>query len=612
MMLSGASKAQNSYKIKLMHTGISKVKNPFGSRVGDVVIKSQEIRYIPWFSNNENAFYVYGKANEVYQLKREQAGAWITPSFAQIELDSLNYYEYYKPNTTSGNWFYKIVAPNIPLKLNVSCIEPLDKTAVDSLAITVYNFNADSSELTIAVNGTQSIFNINGLTERKIHMPYKWSSETTIISFFSPFSKMGITKISYSGVNRRIDSKAKSSAYAFAGKNKLHTQRNKKGDTEYFSFIGNHLNLLSFDRTDTRANSLDNVIVQYNQDIDFVNLVEMPIIDTVATCDYLVIVNEEFLNQSNDIISAVNRLSPNLLVKIINAQTIYDYYSCSSPSAAAIKRFIATQSPRYVLLIGDANVNTRISKNVIPGFTYYQNYKHATITSDYPYCYQSDPEQPTIAVGRLPFDSSEELRSYFQKLNKYLNNNLEGSLLIDDLGVTESWSKTEKIDNLVCFKRAERGWLQNLLSPGFIALINSGEFNVLEYVGHGAFDSWSDKDRIDANTINQIGDGHVFQLVDLSCWTGDFAHRDKDSFSEHTLKIQLKGPISIISASGFTSIASYNNILKFINVNQKSMDNGTLLNMLKKNLFEKNELDLDDMYAFNVLGFPNIYFSRGK
>lgn len=159
-----------------------------------------------------------------------------------------------------------------------------------------------------------------------------------------------------------------------------------------------------------------------------------------AGAEYVIITHPKF---ANALLPLVNYRRRSYTVKVVTVDDIFDDYSYGKYDPLAIKHFLhATQNnwdqpPVYVFLIGDATYDYKnnLKKSDPPNFV--PMYESGTTLSGNPgippnYIYDGEYVNfhnmgEEMILGRVTVRTNAELRAYFDKLNAYENEDLDGA-----------------------------------------------------------------------------------------------------------------------------------------------------------------------------------------
>lgn len=603
------ARSQEAYSFTAPVPGIYRVANPFMWSPAETVVCNVELSYWPYYSREEHVFYVYAPAAGTYQLRHWDGMPQSLHIPVQFDVGGKNFYEYSLPNSAiSGNWFHHIVEDDSTFTTRVSVPVPLAPNAKASIILCLYNFGASTALVTVSVNGVSNDYQVGGEQEQEITVRCPKGVDNVSLGIYSPLNRIGLIKYVVSNLDNRLSDAPDFSASAYSAVREVNAAELHHQCSDYYGIQNNCLfrldNSLAPEQAGHRVTGL---LRQRKATITNLSLHRVVNVGAQGArgADYVIVTEHRFLQATTSLVASLKGISPTLRYRVVDVQDIYDTYSFSSKSAPAIKRYLRELQPRFVLLLGDANSNPEATNDLIPTFQYEQSERSTSIATDYPYCYSDDAGMPMFALGRLPFVKVEELTAYLSKLQTFLAHPKGKHLIQDDLRLLTKGSLGPGHQR-VTYVVPHSEWWKRMLAPDLIDLLNRQQYSSFEFMGHGAFGSWSDQRKIDVTAFKNLRAGCVFELLDLSCWTGEFAHRNKESFSEKLLKLPDSGPISIISASGYTRITSYPHISAYFSLAAQNMPVGEGLTQAKRKLFARNEMTLDDLHAFNLMGLPNL------
>lgn len=597
----GATPAAAAYSFTAARAGIYRVKNPFDWAPAEAVVRTAELNYQPFYNAQDHTFYVYAPAPGTYQLRRADGAPLTLQLPTQMDIGGRNFYEYSLPNASiSDNWFHHIIEEDSTYKEILTVPQPLAQNARASLTLCFYNFGSEPAPLTVTVNGTAFDYQLPGAQEQDITVLCTGAGTEVKLAIYSAVNRLGLIKYVVGNLDAKVDERADFSTYAYSTEHTVPSAVLANPAYDFYTVSASRLCRLNLGvATGLKVREM---LMQRRATFTELPLRKVSSVEPAPPGMYLVVTEKRFLKATAGLVVALKDLSPTLAFRVVDAQDLYDTYAYSSKSAAAIKRYLHASQPTYVLLLGDANTNPEAPNNLIPTFQYIENEHTTSIASDYPYCYVDDVSQPQFALGRLPFVAVPELTAYLTKLHTFVTHHYANYLVQDELHLLTR----QRTDKRITYITPRPQWWARVFASTLVSSLGSRHYGTVEFIGHGAFGSWSDQRKIDITTFDKLGAGAVFTLLDLSCWTGEFAHRSKEGFSEKLLKLNGKGPVGIISSSGYSHIASYPYIASFFSQASPSLTLGDCLLQAKRMLFERNEITLDDLHAMNLLGIPNL------
>ena len=266
------------------------------------------------------------------------------------------------------------------------------------------------------------------------------------------------------------------------------------------------------------------------------------------------------------------RQSQGLSTGLIDAEDIYDEFSFGNKTPQAIKDFLShantkwRQSPRFVLLVGDASMDPRNylgtgNFDFVPTQLVESAYME-TASDDWFADFGGDG-LPRMAVGRLPVRTAEEASNIVAKIIGY--ENLQGSgswsnlilLVADEKSGFDFEAASRAVGILIPSEMAIQeifrshygsdeevhGDLLNRMDQGYW-LIN--------YIGHGSEEVWGG-DLLRSEECQTLANEFRLPLViSMPCLNGYFIDVYTESLAEALLKAKQGGAVAVWGSSGLT------------------------------------------------------------
>ena len=282
-------------------------------------------------------------------------------------------------------------------------------------------------------------------------------------------------------------------------------------------------------------------------------------------CEHLCIVADPFWETSQELEDFYNNQGVECLR--VKCSDIYNQFNHGIKSPYAIKQFLVqmsqvwSETPKYVLLIGDANIKNR-DLDFLPTVCF-QTYKYGAAPTDHWFTTLNENDiVPDFAIGRFPCGTVEELETMIRKRIAY-----------DEEQVIDSWrdhylfiagyedSFKDQTDYLIKNRVNPPCTIDRLLvNPSSLAteyfggtdsLIN--KFNrglaLINYMGHGGGAVWADKSLFTLDDISLLNNKDKLPFCSsLTCFTADFAARS--SLGESLIEYEDGGAIGLWGASG--------------------------------------------------------------
>jgi len=301
--------------------------------------------------------------------------------------------------------------------------------------------------------------------------------------------------------------------------------------------------------------------------------------DTAEGADYLVITPRQFLPAVGPLCRF--RESQGLRVRAVAVEDIYDTFGFGIPSPHAIKDFLshcffnwAQPAPTYVLLVGDANMDSRDylgtgKKDRIPARLTCSPGTPIYPDDNWYVAVNGDDELPDMCIGRLSAKSPEMAARQVEKILDYeqapgyfprrvllvaddgepdfrrLSENLAASLPEDfDVHRVYRGAYTQATDATAAILRA--------IDEGML---------VTHFVGHGHVSYWASRNQgvwerlLESSHVPLLAaNERPTFVVAMSCLTGYFAHPSKYSLTEELVAAQGKGAVAALASNGWSYV----------------------------------------------------------
>lgn len=568
------------YKVKLPNKGLFKIKMPF-DRTQSVYVTNSNGYYISKVNSIDGSINIFGEKDEVFQISEyENCESKLLSNHLEFDSVSTRQKLRYSVSPFTDNWFYEIVKPNKVYSKSLRCGHFYDYSLI---SVKLYNFDKIEQRIEVRLNKKVHEIFIAGESEFVLNKYVKDNNGIIDITVKASKVPLGIKNIKWKLANKILKLENEVEFFDIPFK-KLSTSH-LYNEYVVCSLSNNVLEEISF--SEIKENM--KLIISKKDNIKWLSLSESIQINSIPV-DYLVIYHSNFINHIPDIVSEIETDLHGLKIVPIDVQHIFDTYNYSERSSSAIKTFIHSCSPKYVLFVGDACYQKYHVNNKIPSYNY-SSTNNTLILSDYYYTYDKNPLLPLISIARLPFNNSDELGEYLRKSShnkEILNSNV---LVFDNLNVIDRNLKIEKV--------------RKCTTQEFFAKVNNSNTNLILYIGHGNEIAWENNHLINFKNVQKIAK-KGFTLFDLSCWTGTFGLRKTDSLSEKLLKLK-NGPTQIVSFAGYSEIESYSAIAEYV-INSNESEIGSMVNGMKSHLLKSSQLSIDDTFTMNIFGFPHKNF----
>lgn len=272
--------------------------------------------------------------------------------------------------------------------------------------------------------------------------------------------------------------------------------------------------------------------------------------------DYLIITPSAFADVLQPLVK--HRAARGLMIKLVDVEQVYDAFSHGVSDPHAIRDFLTyvregwgAPTPRFVLLVGKASYDDHDylkgpNKNLLPTFLVPTPHL-GEAASDNWFVASDRDAHPTIAIGRIPAKTPEQLRVTVDKIIAYESRSGQQAwqrravFVADDKDTAFTATSDALSQRLPDALRAEKIYLSdyrgdlNAARAQLMREWNAGAA-LLTYIGHGSLDTWAAGPLFGAEHLNEIKNvDRLPILLTPTCLDGFFYHPQKDSLAENLL-----------------------------------------------------------------------------
>lgn len=310
-------------------------------------------------------------------------------------------------------------------------------------------------------------------------------------------------------------------------------------------------------------------------------------------CDYLMVVYPDFVEQAERLKAIHAVYDPDLNIKIVTPEQIYNEFSCGAVDVSAIRDYCRmlyqdARPLRYLLLFGDASFDYKNRQGVATFVPTYEARQaadiHASIVTDDFFCFMDDDEgsvmnsAPDIGAGRFPVSTVEQAAQMVDKVENYLIQNESTmqpwrnviTFMCDDaernefLDHSEAYARQIKNtggENLVVDKIYLDAYNQEETPNGQIAPdVNTALNNrmekgtlVLNYAGHGGEVQLSNERILQRVDVNSWRNGPKYPLmITGTCEFSRYDDHTRTSLGEYAFLSQYGGMVAMFTTSRVT------------------------------------------------------------
>lgn len=265
-----------------------------------------------------------------------------------------------------------------------------------------------------------------------------------------------------------------------------------------------------------------------------------------ASADYIIITNRKFMAPLEPLLE--HKLTTGLNPLLVSIQDVYDEFNHGIAHPEAIRDFLRyglenwAVKPKYVLLVGDANINPKLSKNdlasnYIPTF-FIQTQGWGAAEADYYFSLLlNDDYVPDVHVGRMPCTTYEEVERVVNKIITYETRSTTGPgsneiLAIAGFEDTFKYQSENLVRNYfpkdlnferLYIDRDSEGQIYFGNTDTLVNSWNAGKL-LINFMGHGGGAVWADRSLFTREDVARLTNPELLPFVSsMTCFTGGFA-----------------------------------------------------------------------------------------
>lgn len=294
---------------------------------------------------------------------------------------------------------------------------------------------------------------------------------------------------------------------------------------------------------------------------------------TDRQADYIVICPYEFRQPVYRLLE--RRRRQGLAVAVAPLPDIYNEFNYGVADAAAIRRFLGyarsrwrTPAPRYILLAGTGTYDPRHylygAPDIIPAHLGPTAYRWTALDGWYA---QVDGVTPAMALGRIPVETADQLNAVVDKIIAFESMAADDPVRLQALLVSDRFDPETGADFKAANETLRRQGLQphgfrstavylddTLDTSPIVDTINAGVV-IVNYLGHGAVDQWSDDDIFNADSVAALFNSRFPLFVMLTCQNGVFQSPTVKCLAKLLLEPPGHGAVACLASSGLSAYA---------------------------------------------------------
>lgn len=359
---------------------------------------------------------------------------------------------------------------------------------------------------------------------------------------------------------------------------------------------------------------------------------------------YLVISHEDFTQPAQRL--ADYRQSQGLTTRVIDIQDIYNQFNYGIFNPLAIKRFLQytfeqwAEPPQYAVLVGDGTWNFKSSPRyndlpvyMPPNLAWVDPWSGVIDSANLLAAVVGDDILPDLLISRIPVNSAGELDAVVDKIISYEaapRQDWQRNLLFIADNVPDPAGSGD-------FVQFSENIIADYPQPGFTPLriyendygcpfsnacpqvnhaitstLNQTGTLLVNYVGHGAINRWSNESILVPANIPSLANGDRLPVIlSMTCLDGHWYHPGVaptrlESLMEQMLRASEKGMVASFSPTGFGVTTGHDWLHRgFYNAlfNQGVWRLGQLADAARLSLYTTGS-SLDLVQTFTVFGDP--------
>lgn len=331
--------------------------------------------------------------------------------------------------------------------------------------------------------------------------------------------------------------------------------------------------------------------------------------------DYLMVVYPDFVAQATRLKAIHAQYDPDLRIKIVTPELIYNEFACGAADVTAIRDYCKmlysdSRPLRYLLLFGDASYDFKNRNGIVTFVPSYEARQaadiHTSIVTDDYFCFMDDGEgamalsRPDIGAGRFPVSTVEQATQMVDKVERYLEINESTmqpwrnviTFVCDDAQNNEFIDHSEEYaaqikytggDRLVIDKIYLDAYRQENTPNGQLAPEVNKAINdrmgkgtlVFNYVGHGGEVQLADERIIQRADVTSWRNGPMYPLmITGTCEFSRYDDYNRTSLGEYAFLNEYGGMIAMFTTSRVTYGVNNRHFISSVYDHLFEMENG--------------------------------------
>lgn len=357
-----------------------------------------------------------------------------------------------------------------------------------------------------------------------------------------------------------------------------------------------------------------------------------PLPELPGGADLVIVTVPQFHDALKPLLEA--RTKQGLRVAVLDVEQVYDAFSYGRVDPEAIRslmRYAATNwpapAPRYLLLAGDASYDVQgrtkgPEADLVPTRDVYTTFSGWT-GSDVWYGIPDDKETtpPSIAVGRFPAQTAEQLAVMVQKTLNYEAQQGDlgwraQALLVADNDEPNFAEEANAFAGQLSGYRTQAVTLEGDGANAKTALQDAYKAGtgLIGYFGHGSVTLWAQEKVFDVTEAAKLSNKDALPIVfTVTCLSGYFEHPSAVSLSETLLRNPNGGAVAALVPSSAAVLTDQRLLAQGLAkaLSQSATRTlGDIVHEAQLSLPEQGGGVRDILLTFNLLGDPTLQLKR--
>ncbi len=276
--------------------------------------------------------------------------------------------------------------------------------------------------------------------------------------------------------------------------------------------------------------------------------------DNPAGADYIAIAAPGFVDALQPLLDF--RREQGLRVTVATIDEVYDTFSAGLLDPAAIRDYMLyaranwpEPAPRFLLLVGDASYDYQgflpdSTPNFVPTYLLSTHFVGETASDNWFVSIEGEDDQPDMAVGRIPAQTAEQVKTAVAKTLAYENASDAGdwagrALFVADDKQENFQTISDELaaDFLPASYEVDKVYLGQTddANEEILADLREG-VGLVTYVGHGSMNVWAQEKIFQISDVSGLDNASALPfMMTMTCLVGYFHHPQATSMGEELL-----------------------------------------------------------------------------